>query len=860
MVKMNIALSVAWESVPLVKEFSKGLLLDGYWDNENEGFHCIFYLENEGGKLVRWIDTSQRYKYRFKGKLPNSDKFRISYHKLWDPLRFEEVFVSDVEATGNRRNPIKRKIVEKFQIRELQYFTYKQIIPGAWYALENNKLSMTEINLSQGKQIKEKLMGETFDLVNLAMQNFPILDSPVPEFNSLAFDIEVGSPRHTFAIPEKAEFPIISIGLSSTQTWTKVLVLGEDQLGDPEIEQLINEHNLNPYHSVEFFKNEINLIERFFELVMQIPILISFNGNSFDLPYILNRSKKLGISYIPVKCHRKAPLEYHFEGSIHLDLMSFFRNQAIRLYAFSGKYSTWNLDDIAEALLGKKKIVHEKWFNEMPQWELIAYNARDARITLELTQFSNGLTWTLIVLLMRLGRIPLTVLTQYSISTWIRQWLAYEHSRRNYLFPERDEIIEVKGGFESSAEIEGKGFAGAIVLDPVPGIWWDVVVIDFASLYPSTIKRRNISYETLRCKGKGHERCLTNKVPGLSHWVCLRYTGLMSSLVGFVRDLRVRWYKDLKKRSVGEKKAFYDMVQASLKVFINASYGVFGASDFDLFCPPVAESTTAFARDALLTLHKYAENEGIKVLYGDTDSLFLYQPPPSILEKIMFKMLIKHGMELGIDYNFKVLFLSDRKKNYFGFTKDGKIIIKGLQGKKSNSPKFVRQIFRQCLDVFSSIKTEKDVPKIKQQVIDQIRPIVSRLKQQSLPLEDLKTQYTLNKDFPEIRQKTPAVMIALQFFNSENGRIHEISQGSIFFGVRIKPILLHIKSNPFINLKFRGDFIEISYSDGSLVDSSQVDWEYYEETLQKTLAPILSPLNINWEIDILGQKSLVSFL
>ncbi len=846
----------AWERIPLTHSFEKGILIDGYWDHQNEGFHCIFYVPEDGGKLLRWLDYSSKRVVRYLTPFPNGGQ---TIRKLLNPLTFKVVCVSDVPYES--QSLMNAKVVERFQIPELQYYTYQQKIPGAWYTLKDGKLKQTGLDFSKKDEIRNRLMGETYDLINLALLNFPILDSPIPKFKCVAFDIEVGSPRHTFAVPEKAEFPVISVGLSSSDGFNAVLVLGESSLNDADIVDLVENHGINPFTSVEFFKSEAELIERLFTILSDFPFVLSFNGNSFDLPYLLFRAKKLNISYIPIIQHRKRPTDWQISGTVHIDLMSFFRNQAIRLYAFGGKYSTWNLDDIAEALLGKKKITHENWFDEMSQRELIAYNLRDAKITLELTQFSDQLSWTLIILLMRLGRIPITVLTQFSISHWIRQWLAFEHSRRGYLIPSKDEIIEEKGGFESTAGIDGKGYEGAIVLDPVPGVWWNVVVIDFASLYPSTIKRRNISYETIRCKGNGHERCKSNIVPGLSHWVCVRHTGLMSSLVGFVRDLRVRWYKQMKKKSTGKKKQFYDMVQASLKVFINASYGVFGAADFDLFCPPVAESTTAFARDALLTLYQYAEEEGIKVLYGDTDSLFLYQPPPNILEKIMFKMLIRHGMELGIDYNFKVLYLTDKKKNYFGFTKEGKIIIKGLQGKKSNTPHFIRTVFKKCLEAFSGIETEADIVPIRNEILSIIVPVVTQLKNQTIELDGLKTQYTLNKDLSEIRQKTPAVMIALQYFNNGNGKTHEIGHGSIFFGIRIKPILLHVVHNPFSGLNFsKGDLVEITYSEVSLITKSQVDWDYYLKTLKKTLSPILSPLNIDWDRDVLGQKSLEQFL
>jgi len=73
-----------------------------------------------------------------------------------------------------------------------------------------------------------------------------------------------------------------------------------------------------------------------------------------------------------------------------------------------------------------------------------------------------------------------------------------------------------KGTLSTTAIIKGKKYQGAKVIDPIPGIHFGVVVVDFASLYPSIIKVWNISYETIDCI---HEECKSNKLPGISHWV-----------------------------------------------------------------------------------------------------------------------------------------------------------------------------------------------------------------------------------------------------------------------------------------------------------------------------------------------------
>ena len=71
---------------------------------------------------------------------------------------------------------------------------------------------------------------------------------------------------------------------------------------------------------------------------------------------------------------------------------------------------------------------------------------------------------------------------------------------------------------------------------------------------------------------------------------------------------------------------FMVLVSQAIKVILNATYGVMGAEIFPLYCLPVAEATAAIGRTTTTrTINKCDENH-IKVIYGDTDSLFLKNP------------------------------------------------------------------------------------------------------------------------------------------------------------------------------------------------------------------------------------------
>src|SRR5438552_15939440 len=146
-----------------------------------------------------------------------------------------------------------------------------------------------------------------------------------------------------------------------------------------------------------------------------------------------------------------------------------------------------------------------------------------------------------------------------------------EHRLRGYIIPRYEEITESKGSTSTIAVIKGKKYKGGMVVDPTPGVHFQVAVLDFASLYPSIIKTWNLGYETILCK---HPEDRTNKIPGTDHWVCRKNRAMESQLVGSLRDVRIRWYKPRSKEKSLDPStlSWYQVVQNALKVVLNASY------------------------------------------------------------------------------------------------------------------------------------------------------------------------------------------------------------------------------------------------------------------------------------------------
>ena len=211
----------------------------------------------------------------------------------------------------------------------------------------------------------------------------------------------------------------------------------------------------------------------------------------------------------------------------------------------------------------------------------------------------------------------------------------------------------------------------------------------------------------MRCP---HEDCKKNTIPQTNHWICSRRNGLTSLLIGSLRDLRVNYYKSLSKseKITKEQQQQYTVVSQALKVILNASYGVMGAEIFPLYFLPAADATTAIGRYIILETIKKCEETGIKVLYGDTDSLFIKNPTSEQIQIVTDDAKKNFGVDLEVDKEYRYVVLSNRKKNYLGVTKSGTVDVKGLTGKKSHTPPFIRNLFYELLEVLSKVQTVED--------------------------------------------------------------------------------------------------------------------------------------------------------
>jgi DNA polymerase I len=682
----------------------------------------------------------------------------------------------------------------------------------------------------------EKRVSQILTLVNTenerdVFENWArLLEYPAPDFKRMALDIEVLNEEHKMPSAESANLPILACCCVSNRGERIAFVLIQPDKPAPK--------QLPENVKVLMFTDEGEMLRAIFQTIKTYPFVITFNGDDFDLTYLAMRAIRLGMAEvdIPIEVRDRITL---LKNAVHIDLYKFFSIRAMQIYAFAQKYKNVDLDTVSKALLGKGKLNDEgKYVGNMSYEELITYCMRDSELTLELTTYNDNLPMNLMLILERISRMPLENVTRKAVSNWILNFVTYEHRRRGYLIPRGDEIKQVKGQTSSSAMIKGKKYKGAVVIPPIGGTHFKTKVGDFASLYPSIMKIYNIGYATINCP---HPECQSNKIGELPHWMCTKLRAIESLLIGSLRDLRVNWYKQrAKDKNLNkEQQTWYKVAEQSIKVIMNASYGVFGAETFEFYCPPAAEEITAIGRHVITETIHHGEELGLEILYGDTDSIFIKNPDKPKLDELMVWAKSTFDIEFELDKNYRYVCLSSRKKNYLGVLEDGTVDVKGLTGKKKHTPPIIKNAFNDVKEILASVNTENDMAVAKHQIIEVVKSTYMVIKtRQWKNIKDLAYTVNLTKEIDEYVKNIPQhVQVAKQLQTKYSNSIG--SGSSISF----------IKTNPKVA---KGEKVKPT----ELTTSIEVDTSKYIEFLKTTFEQVLDPLNLSFEGDIEGKRLL----
>jgi DNA polymerase elongation subunit (family B) len=373
---------------------------------------------------------------------------------------------------------------------------------------------------------------------------------------------------------------------------------------------------------------------------------------------------------------------------------------------FKNAYRTLKLDEVSKAVLGdnsidakgdggKYKGLTGKDIQSLPIEEQKKYVLRDMELVMQLSKHNNGEVLDAMKSISEITGLDFERVCRTGISIW---WAAiFDNMVRN------GECQAPLASFDITEEYK-REYTGGIVLQPRKGVYHNLIVVDVTSLYPTMVVLYNISFDTVNCECcKDYSNCKINEEITKDcriekdYWICRQEEG------AFPQKLRVFKEERLKQKSLRNH-----VKQLALKILINGGYGVFGSKYFKYYDPRVAELITAYGRYTLTKMQQIAKGMGFEIVYGDTDSLFLYHNNIDTnigknTEGLISEFREECSRQLGIDIEhsktYKTAIIPDRKKHYIGWNgiqgKEPDIV--GMEGDKNDRPKWINNVFRQTI-------------------------------------------------------------------------------------------------------------------------------------------------------------------
>ena len=422
------------------------------------------------------------------------------------------------------------------------------------------------------------------------------VSSDFPDLKILSLDIEVYNPK---GMPNAEDDPIIMISLSSNQGLRMVISTAE-----------------SPLDFVERVADEKEMLQRFVSIVEEEnpDILIGYNSDNFDFPYIRDRAAILDV-----------PLNLGTDGSGLKFMKRGFANAAlvkgrvhVDLYLIMRRYlqlDRYTLERVYLELFGEEKYdipgdeIHQYWDDCGSKLEkLCHYSLDDAVAVTEIGE-------KMIPLTLELTRIvgqPFFDVARMATGQQVEWYLI----RKAH---EQGEVVPNKPSASQYSNRRGKRAAGGYVKDPVKGLHENIVYFDFRSLYPSIIISKNVSPDTLvdECNP---EDCHIS--PEGRYMFLKEPAGFVPSIIGNILSERVRLKTMMKESEDDEEKKILNVQQDALKRLANSMYGVYGYSRFRWYRLECADAITAWGRDYIKKTMVKAEKFGFKPVYADTDGFY----------------------------------------------------------------------------------------------------------------------------------------------------------------------------------------------------------------------------------------------
>ncbi|MDB5105106.1 MAG: polB [Fibrobacteres bacterium] len=454
----------------------------------------------------------------------------------------------------------------------------------------------------------------------------------------------------------------------------------------------------------EAYPDERSLLTAFFRAVREADpdALIGWNVINFDLRYLAGRCEAAGLRLdlgIDGPADLIEPEGGNAYGRFGSNWLARIPGRAVldginMLKAAFVAVEGYSLATVAGEVLGKKKLIELEGVEKMAEIErqfredkagLARYNLVDSVLVkeifakLSLSQLAVRKTQLTGLALDRMGG---------SVAALDFLYLPLLH-RAGYV---------ADTGNRAPAD---EGVPGGLVLEGTPGIHRNVLVLDFKSLYPSII--RTFMVDPLAAAAGQYGLAEGNPdvtwVKGPAGPAFARELAILPGIVETLMDVRES------AKVIGDKS-----LSQAVKIIMNSFYGVLGNPGCRFFHPDLAGTITRTGQWILLESKRFLEEQGYRVIYGDTDSLFVHAPRADGLESLKaigaglaadlnvhMETLLRERFSVAsrLTIQFEKIFLrffmpglrkEDRgsKKRYAGLLASGSLHFTGLESARSD--------------------------------------------------------------------------------------------------------------------------------------------------------------------------------
>ncbi len=371
---------------------------------------------------------------------------------------------------------------------------------------------------------------------------------------------------------------------------------------------MINPRPSNETHSgsefIQWVIDEKTLLSEFENLVLQLDpdIIIGWNVINFDFRLLNKRAARYGLSLNLGRDRsamrwRDSPTEKNqgfisIEGRLVIDGIA-----ALKAEAYS--FPSFSLQAMAEHFLGKSKLTdnvdnrmetinHDFKHNKV---KLAKYNLQDCVLVTEIFEQAKLLEY--LILRSQLTGLELDR-AGGSVAAFVNLYLPKLH-RKGYVSPNLPE-----GG--------GLASPGGYVMSSKPGLYNNVLVLDFKSLYPSIIR-------TFKIDPLGLVEGLKNPEDAIEGFKGAYFSRDNHLLPAIITDLWAQ--RDQAKKDNDQARS------QAIKIIMNSFYGVLGSGGCPFYDTRLASSITLRGHEIMQRTSSWIEQKGLQVIYGDTDSTFV---------------------------------------------------------------------------------------------------------------------------------------------------------------------------------------------------------------------------------------------